>query len=685
MSEPETHDPITPPDTAAGTPRKGITFRSVLLGSLGALVICGLTPFNDYVVVNTFFIGGYLPLALVLMLFLLVVCLNAPLLRLAPRHAFSTSELAVIILITLISCAFPSQGMMRYLLPMMVGPFHQGATNARFWSIFKQLNLPDWLFPVDKIANGLNHPNINAFTTRLQPEEAIPWLDWMPPLVGWGIFALALVVTLIAIAWIFRRQWALNERLPFPVAQVESALIAPPRPGHALNTLLGNRLFWIGVTGVFILQSFTVLNRYFPKTVPLIPLSYNLAKIMANDPWNFFSWSVKTATIYFTFIGIAYFIQSRISFSLWATFLVAQIVSVQQQTMQNTIPVDAWRDQHFGATLAFLLGILWISRHHLRAVLLQLVGASGSSVLTRQENYRTPALIALGGIALMITWLLVVGVTWWMALAIVGVILVSHLVTARIVAETGLPFVRVDIALAQIFTNFPPALLTGKDLFFSGAMQSLGPIATRESVLTFSQHGLTVCDQAEVDTARLRRRLMAVILWTITLSFTVSAASSLWCYYRFATPLSPRIQHAKINPQGVDRPRTEIAEPMVRQADNYYPTKSYNPAFHFSLGVVLTAALQVLSLRSASSPFLPVGYLLCSSWYISLAWFSLMLGWLAKVLILRFGGASMYQKTRPLFIGLIFGEALAAGVWMIITLLLAFAGYDYQSVTLLPQ
>ena len=91
-----------------------------------------------------------------------------------------------------------------------------------------------------------------------------------------------------------------------------------------------------------------------------------------------------------------------------------------------------------------------------------------------------------------------------------------------------------------------------------------------------------------------------------------------------------------------------------------------------------------MALRSASWPLLPVGYLLCNSPYIAEAWFSLMLGWLAKVLILKFGGASLYQKARPIFVGLIFGEALAAGVWMLISLALAMAGYDYQSIPMLP-
>ena len=61
-----------PPLAAQPRPR-WITARSVLLGSLAVCLVCGLTPYNDYVVANTFLVGNYLPPALVLSFFVLVV------------------------------------------------------------------------------------------------------------------------------------------------------------------------------------------------------------------------------------------------------------------------------------------------------------------------------------------------------------------------------------------------------------------------------------------------------------------------------------------------------------------------------------------------------------------------------------------------------------------------------------
>jgi hypothetical protein len=54
------------PSAALAPPIPKITWRSIAVGSLLALCISVLTPFNDYVVANTFLIGSYLPLVMVL-------------------------------------------------------------------------------------------------------------------------------------------------------------------------------------------------------------------------------------------------------------------------------------------------------------------------------------------------------------------------------------------------------------------------------------------------------------------------------------------------------------------------------------------------------------------------------------------------------------------------------------------
>jgi hypothetical protein len=47
-------------------------------------------------------------------------------------------------------------------------------------------------------------------------------------------------------------------------------------------------------------------------------------------------------------------------------------------------------------------------------------------------------------------------------------------------------------------------------------------------------------------------------------------------------------------------------------------------------------------------------------------WFSIFLGWLAKTLIMRFGGAQSYRKMTPAFLGLAFGDVAMMLFWLAI-------------------
>src|SRR5436190_10554815 len=134
------------PDALA-PPRSAISVRSVALGLLGTIVICGLTPYNDYALNNTFLIGNNLPLGVVMVLFLFIVFVNAPLSRFFPNRAFTAGEITVAFSMTLVSCALPSSGLMRYFPPSLVGPLYHAQSQQEFLSLLESMHLPKWIFP----------------------------------------------------------------------------------------------------------------------------------------------------------------------------------------------------------------------------------------------------------------------------------------------------------------------------------------------------------------------------------------------------------------------------------------------------------------------------------------------------------------------------------------------------------
>jgi hypothetical protein len=83
-------------------------------------------------------------------------------------------------------------------------------------------------------------------------------------------------------------------------------------------------------------------------------------------------------------------------------------------------------------------------------------------------------------------------------------------------------------------------------------------------------------------------------------------------------------------------------------------------------------------------PFHPLGFLMAYSYPMQVLWFSVFVGWLAKVVLTRLGGSDALRKARALFIGLILGEVGAAAFWLLVSLLLNAMGMTYHKVVLFP-
>jgi hypothetical protein len=665
---------------------RAITLRSLTIGTIAAVAVCSLTPLNDFIYApsSLSLVVGYLPLAAVLIQFLLIVAINAPLHRWAPAYALRSGELAVVLLMVLVACSIPNWGLMRFFIPTPVAPFHLGAQDGQFWNAFVGMDLPGWLYPVDSVREGRYDDKATWFYNRVPYGQTIPFAAWIVPLLTWGIFIAAMLATLAAIARMVLEQWATNERLPFPLVQVQAALIEAPRPGRALNELFRSPWLWIAVGSVVFIHSLTTLNLYYPRYFPKIPLSYDFTGFIAEkptpgEPLSFLDLKVKRAAISFIVVGVTYFIRSKVAMSMWGVYLLINLFNVQYGMRGGVeMPSQAYQDQHLGACIAFVGGILWIGRHHWIRILKNAVGMGTDS------NYRVAFWIAVGGVIVMISWLTVLGVKVWLAVLIVLFIVLAHLIVSRVLAETGLPFYRSGIAVAQVYTNCPTSLFTMRDIYFSQVFTVLGPLTTRDGLMGFAMTGLGITKSAEVP-PREQRRLGWPIGTTLLLGCIVAAFVTLYCQYSYPTPPTDNTVPPR-NWFGAEYIFPRDVAPSMRLFNDKPPrfiTKSHDPWLHMGIGFSLTAALEFASLRWASWPLLPVGYVTAYGAFIGNAWFSVFLGWLLKVVIVRFGGASLFQKARPFFVGIIFGEALAAGIWLVINVLVVMGGGEIRKIQIL--
>jgi hypothetical protein len=217
----------------------------------------------------------------------------------------------------------------------------------------------------------------------------------------------------------------------------------------------------------------------------------------------------------------------------------------------------------------------------------------------------------------------------------------------------------------------------------------------RESLAGFMPNALRVGDESTAPPSTLGQRdgewrraapVVACLAVALAVGYVVAGASMLYSDYSHGVTMD-ELQNAPINWYAMGAAvNANILTPTHQYRPPLYgPPVAHDPWAHVALGAAITTALSILRLRYDWWPLHPVGYIVVFSWAITQIWFSIFLGWLAKLLIVRLGGSSLFRAARPLFIGLIVGESLAAACWLIVALTRNSMGLPYEKIMLLPD
>ncbi|HEV7300541.1 MAG TPA: DUF6785 family protein [Tepidisphaeraceae bacterium] len=680
--------PISPPPVV----RPAVNFRSVLLGLAGTSVICGLTAYNDYAMRNTLLVGNNLPLGVVLLTFLFVLGVNGPLSRWRPRWAFHSGELCVALSMMLIACCLPGGGLMRYLPSSLTGPLWQSRSHSEFRSIFLSLNLPDWLWPQfssDDRRTWSNDPVVTGFHARWIQEGPIPLTAWIRPAITWGIFLAAMYGAVMCLMLIVRRQWVDNERLPFPLAQIQLAMIETPRRGQWLNSTFRSRGFWIAFGCVFLLHGWNGLAKYFPEFFPTIWTYYDFSRIFTEPPFAYMDQKVKDAAIFFTVVGVTYFLSSSVAFSLWAFFLLFQVFKMMRGSFAGDASTPGQGDQHLGGLIAFAVATAWIGRHHWMMVAKQAVrGQRDGEPEGVYLSYRKTAWALISCVVIMIGWLVLAGAGLGGAVVMVMLLLFLFVMIARIIAEVGLVHGQLQVPIYKPFgllAAYGVKMPVSMETYYHAAMLQSVHYDFREVSSVYGLHALRMADQTIDPSPKSGqgRRFLACLALALIVGYVISFASLLIVEYTYSATLStPSID--PINEWGArDNPRWMIVEPTV-QYDRQQYYMNHSPLAHMTFGFIFTGILSFLRLRFTGWPLHPIGFLMINTYPGAHLWFSIMIGWALKSLVVRFGGAGMYSAGKPVALGLIVGEAMAAGFWLCLGILLNAMNLPYKPISIMP-
>ena len=628
----------------------GITWRSFLLGLVLAGALNVLTPYNDYVVGNTYIAGNHFPIGAVFALLLLAL-LNFITYRRLGWTFLNSRETAVVYIIIMVTSGLPSSGLLRYMVPCGTVPYYF-AGHGNQWDKLIWDRIPTWLAVSDPEAG-------NWFWEGMPPGASVPWRPWWVMMSHWFVFFGALWLLMICLAALVRKQWAARERLTFPLVQFPLEVLRQDHRGPSAG-FFTNRLVWIGASAVFLVHLVNGLHTYFPA-VPGIPTFFDLDSYFPDRPWN--AIVPVYLGIFFSAIGFGYLLSLEVAAGFWfaVLFMKAQGVVLSAIGYEGG---SAWGGvisqisdgEQMGGLLALALVLLWLLRGTLAdAFRKAFTRASPVDDTMEPLSYRFAVFGLAIGLGIAFAWLVAAGMTPGFAACFLFIFICICLVLTRIIAEAG---------MLMIHLSFWPV----DYLLMLGGTSALGP--NNLTVLTFVDCSLTfdlreflmpsalnafrLGEQSGIST----RRLAATIAVALVLCLVVSVPAFLITFYKpGATQVGNVVELWSHPMRFFGRLADRLQNPVHPTGIQYFP---------MAVGGAIVALLAWLRLNFVWWPIHPLGFVMATSWASLNLWFSLFLGWVFKLVTIRYTGLRGYVQFRPLFMGIVMGDVLGAVFWIIV-------------------
>ncbi len=596
-------------------------------------------PFSIWMVRSSEITWSYFPTSAGFC-FVVIFLANALVRRWRERWMLQPGELATIVIMGLAATGIPTF-IVGTLLAIISSPYY-GATPENDWAGNIHPYLPEWIFPHDNSGDAMRW-----FYEGLPKGQAIPFDVWIGPLFWMLSLILTVYFVCFCLVVVFRRQWAVHERLVFPLMEMPRLLI-----DDGGRPIVRSKGFWLGVAIPLGMILFNLIGSFYIG-FPKLEFTQAVTLQFSRD------FPAISLMLYFPVIGFMYLVSTSVSFSIVFFYLLA----VVQEGVTNRIGYDVTRPDAFvwgmqslswqawGGFVAMVVVSLWMGRRHLGEVMRQVF--RGQQTIDDSEemvSYRTAVYGFLIGLVYILGWLWKSGMDLHIAVLFIFGVLVAYYGVTRLVVQAGVYFLGPPVG-AQAFTlAITGTSIGGRNLVALGITYAwFGDV--QSLFMPAAAHGARL---AEI------YRIRGSMAWALGLAAVVGFITCLYfvlslCYQYGAGNFGSWYFVAGGGAGGM------AYDGVIRHFNEPWPT-DWNKLSYFGIGIVSYAVLAVLQYRFHWWPLHPIGITLAPLWMTRLIVFSIFLAWLCKSSIMRYGGISAYRDARPFFMGLIAGYFLGVGV-----------------------
>lgn len=630
-------------ERVGGRAEARLTLRAVGFSVAMAAVIGFTFPWANLVLRGSRPANTSLPFGIVALFFVLVAVVNPLLGLIGRRLRLERSELLVVFVAALLASSVVTWGLVGQLLPIMTGAGYY-ATPENHWEDLLSMHTAGWLVVSDEAAT-------REFYEGTRAGEGVPWRPWLLPLGAWALFVAALAATSIGLMILVHRQWIEHERLVYPLMWLPVEMAGDEGGASLWPSLLRNRLLWIGAL-VAIVPSVVIGLRHYYPVVPDLKLRFDTILPLQRERVLLRMWTN------FMVVAFAYLINADLGLSLWFFALFSALQTPVLRLMGVSVGAKeiyssgslAVSNQAMGAMIFLVGASLWAARGDIaRGFAALLGGARGTDA---RPTAAAGAVCLAGGLVGMVWWLVASGLRPVAAVLLILAAMVTFIALTRAAVQGGVPVSRAALIPQSFVLHALGSHAVGPAGIASLAYSFAWSADIRVFLMPFAAHGLKVWSEAGVR----RRGFLPLVALTLAVALVVSTVTTLvLAYARGGVSLSSWLF------AGCPRAAFTFAASSLQNP----VTPSLSWWLWMLAGGVVMWGLTAVHMRFIGWPLHPLGFAIAPTQPVQDLWFSILLGWLTKTVVLRYGGFRVYDRGIRVMLGLILGQALACAGWLI--------------------
>jgi hypothetical protein len=596
-----------------------------------------------------------------------------PLLRVTGVIApFNRGEMMTLFAAMFVSAGISTFGLVDQLLPLIAMPFNpQYNIPQRGWDkdIVPFLNPSLYISDpavIEKFRQGV--PDGHPVWTE------VPWGVWFKPLAYWMIFVFGIYLMFYSLSMLLYDSWARREKLIFPLARLPEDMMHDEgaAPG-TLPSTLKSPLFWVGFILVFALLSYNgacqaeLIRGLKPITLGVKAaelkdmLSNSVFKGLSENPPAQYQFGIL---IIFVAVGIGFLLPLEISASIWIYYLMAMGMFLvcfwtAAAASVKSFSSDWLWENHFVSALG-AGGLLAYSAAALTKMVIERVQDSGTMGEEAEVEARAwrivgwDGLLFIASIVICLGWLAWCKVPVHWGLAFLAVVILVTVGLMRVVAEGGFYWFQLHVG------PFHLAKMAGG--WAAAHKAVVAPLMPIYSVLfldikTFMAPAVMNSFKMQDETRASRRWFHTIVVSAIIVTVLTAFVTILYLTYKMGA-------NRASNWFFTSGPRS-LLDQTQRLASG--TAASMGGEFNW-LFYTLGGAWVLFSLFMRRKFFWwlhPIGFVMLANPLITQLWFGFFLGWCCKKMAVKYGGRHMFARLRPAFIGLIFGQLVAAFLWTV--------------------